>query len=72
MLTAHVGAQRGGSSLLVSAGADMDLDSRQYVLAQGATSHPILEPWRFRPMILAGFGFTALGDGVFPVGGGHR
>jgi hypothetical protein len=71
MLTVHV-ALSGGVVALVSAGVDMDLDSRQYVLAQGASQSSVLEPWRFRPMVLAGFGFAALGDGVFPVGGGHR
>ncbi|MGO9000331.1 MAG: hypothetical protein ACLQVI_43975 [Polyangiaceae bacterium] len=70
MLTAHVGLTA-GVVLLVSAGVDVDLDSRRYVYAQGSTDTPLLAPWNVRPMILAGFGFTALGDGYFPTSGGH-
>jgi hypothetical protein len=72
MVTAHAGISS-GIILLLSAGVEMDLDSRQYVLADGNAVNPVLAPWQFRPMILAGFGFTALGDGLFPIGtGGGR
>ena len=67
MLTAHA-AVAPGVVFLLSAGIDADLDSRQYVLAQGPTNTEVLEPWQVRPMILAGFGFTALGDGFIPSG----
>jgi hypothetical protein len=69
MATAHLGLAT-GVVLLVSAGVDVDLDSRQYVLSQGNTETDVLAPWRVRPMVLLGFGFTALGDGQF-AGGGH-
>jgi hypothetical protein len=64
MATAHV-ALFPGVVFLVSAGVDVDLDSRHYVFAQGSTETDVLDPWRVRPMLLAGFGFTALGDGHF-------
>jgi hypothetical protein len=70
MITAHAGISS-GVIVLLSAGVDMDLDSRQYVLADGNTLDPVLVPWQFRPMVLAGFGFTALGDGLFSIGGGR-
>ena len=70
MATVHA-ALFPGVVFLVSAGADVDLASRRYVLAQGSDETDILAPWRVRPMVLAGFGFTALGEGHFG-GGGAR
>jgi hypothetical protein len=68
MATAHA-ALFPGVVFLVSAGADVDLASRRYVLAQGSAETDVLAPWRVRPMVLAGFGFTAFGDGHFGGGG---
>jgi hypothetical protein len=65
MLTAHARVAP-GVVFLLSGGVDVDLDSRQYVFAQGAEEAQVFAPWRVRPMVLAGFGFTALGDGFFP------
>jgi hypothetical protein len=69
MLTAHAGVAP-GVVFLLSAGIDVDLASRQYVLVDGVATTDVFDPWRVRPMILAGFGFTALGDGFFPSGAG--
>ena len=69
--SAHV-AITSGVVFLVAAACDVDLASRQYVLAQGSADSEVLAPWRVRPMILAGFGFTALGEGHFASGGGGR
>jgi len=70
MLTAHAGLVP-GVVVLLSAGVDFDPYSRQYVLAQGSADTEVLSSWRVRPMILAGFGFTALGDGHFAATGGR-
>jgi hypothetical protein len=70
MLSAHA-AVAPGVTFLLSAGVDVDLDSRQYVFAQGPTNSDVLAPWQVRPMILIGVGFTALGDGFLPSGGGR-
>jgi hypothetical protein len=70
MATAHV-ALFPGVVFLLSAGVDVDLDSRRYVFAEGATETDVLAPWRVRPMMLAGFGFTAFGDGHFGGGAGR-
>ncbi len=50
-------------SLLV--GADADLATRTYVLHEGSAETGVLAPWRVRPTVLAGFTFTALGEGRF-------
>jgi hypothetical protein len=63
--TAHA-AIAAGVVLLLSAAADVDLEARHYVLSEGATQTDVLSPWRVRPMILAGFGFTAIGEGHSP------
>ncbi|HEY2509971.1 MAG TPA: hypothetical protein VGI39_03920 [Polyangiaceae bacterium] len=51
-----------GVVVLLSAAADVDLASRRYVAFEGTRETDVLSTWRVRPMILAGFGFTALGD----------
>jgi hypothetical protein len=61
LLTAHA-QLASGVVLLLSAAADVDLASRHYVGQSGATTDEVLSTWRVRPMILAGVGFTALGD----------
>ncbi len=66
-LTAHFGLAS-GVALLLSAGLDVDLAAREYVLGEGATNVPVLSPWQERPMILAGLGFGALGDVRFGAG----
>ncbi len=68
MLTAHAGLVP-GVVFLVSAGVDVDLAQREYVFDQGSSATAVLSPWRVRPMVLAGFGFAALGDGHFSTGG---
>jgi hypothetical protein len=69
MLTAHA-ALVPGVVFLLSAGVEVDLVSRAYVVDEGSAEVTVLAPWRVRPMVLAGFGFTALGDGHFSAGGG--
>jgi hypothetical protein len=69
MVTAHARVAP-SVVVLLSAGVDVDLDSRQYIFADGTDDTQVFAPWRVRPMVLAGFGFTALGDGFFPSGGG--
>jgi hypothetical protein len=54
-----------GVVFVVAVGGDVDLDSRRYVLEEGAMATAVLSPWRVRPSLLAGFAFTALGDGQF-------
>lgn len=49
---------------------DVDFAARRYVVQRGSTEETMLEPWRFRPAILAGFTFTAFGAGIFSRGGG--
>ena len=51
-----------GVVVLLSAAADVDLATRHYVAYRGTSEVDVLSTWRVRPMILAGFGFTALGD----------
>ena len=69
MATAHAGLVP-GVVFLLSAGIDVDPESRDYVL-RGSTVTDVLAPSHVRPMVLAGFGFAALGDGRFGAGGGR-
>jgi hypothetical protein len=63
--TAYV-ALTPGVSLTLVAGSDIDLESIHYAYAyQGVQSGDVLVPWRLRPVVLAGFTFTALGGGLF-------
>jgi hypothetical protein len=59
-----------GVVLTLDALLDVDLASRRYVLDDGGTDVSVLAPWRVRPMLLAGFTFTALGEGLFARRGG--
>jgi hypothetical protein len=61
-----------GVVLSLNAIVDTDLASRRYVLQDGDQRVDVLAPWRVRPMLLAGFAFTALGDGVFEARGAAR
>ena len=62
-LTAYVGLAPGVALTLV-AGSDFDIEPQRYTVA-GVGGGEILVPWRVRPAVLAGFTFTALGNGLF-------
>jgi hypothetical protein len=68
LLTARLAVFR-GASLMLSAGADGDVSTRDYVVEQGAARTTLLAPWRVRPVVLVGLSFTALGAPRFDVGG---
>ncbi len=68
LLTARLAVFR-GASLMVSAGADGDVSTRDYVVEQGAARTTLLAPWRVRPVVLIGLSFTALGAPRFEAGG---
>ena len=68
LLTARLAVFR-GASLMVSAGADGDVSTRDYVVEQGAARTTLLAPWRVRPVVLVGLSFTALGAPRFDAGG---
>jgi hypothetical protein len=53
-----------GVALTLVAGSDVDLKSLHYGF-DGVRSGDVLVPWRVRPVVLAGFTFTALGSGLF-------
>jgi hypothetical protein len=63
LATAYVGLTPGVVFTLV-AGAEMDLRPATYFVGPepGAST---LEPWRFRPVVLAGFTFTTAGSPLF-------
>jgi hypothetical protein len=61
VLTAYA-SLTSGVVVFVSAAADTDLAIRHYVNVEGSAQSDVLTTWRVRPMILAGFGFTAIGD----------
>lgn len=64
MLTARIGIVP-GVVLLASAGIDVDLSTRAYVVDVGGARTDVLSPWRVRPAILIGFAFTAFGAAAF-------
>jgi len=64
--TAYV-ALTPGVALTLVAGSDLDLESVHYEY-QGNQNGDVLVPWRLRPVVLAGFTFTALGGGLFTGG----
>jgi hypothetical protein len=53
-----------GVTFTLVAGSDVDLKSLHYAF-NGVQSGDVLVPWRLRPVVLAGFTFTALGSGLF-------
>ena len=53
-----------GVALTVVAGGDLDLESLHYQI-KGAQNGDVFVPWRVRPVVLAGFTFTAAGSGLF-------
>jgi hypothetical protein len=62
--TAYV-ALAPGVALTVVVGGDVDLASRHYFIDDGAQDPEVFVPWRVRPVVLAGFTFTAAGSGLF-------
>jgi hypothetical protein len=60
-----------GVVLTIAVAGDVDLTPRNYVVAQGpaaataTTGDSVFAPWPVRPTALAGFTFTAFGDGRF-------
>jgi len=55
-----------GVALTVVAGGDVDLATpRHYFIVDGAQDPDVFVPWRVRPVVLAGFTFTAAGSGLF-------
>lgn len=64
MITARIGIVP-GVVLLASAGVDVDLSTRAYVVDFGGTRTDVLSPWRVRPVIVIGFAFTAFGSAAF-------
>ncbi|WP_205633704.1 hypothetical protein [Labilithrix luteola] len=64
MLTARIGIVP-GVVLLASAGIDVDLSTRAYIVDNAGTRTEVLSPWRVRPAIVLGFAFTALGPAAF-------
>jgi hypothetical protein len=56
-----------GVALTLVAGVEWDLTPPQYVVdvVGGPGGGNLLAPWRVRPVVLAGFTFTALGGGLF-------
>ena len=67
-ITGHVAIAQ-GAAFTATATCDFDLVSRSYVEQDGPGQKPIFVPWLARPMLLAGFTFTALGEGVFAARG---
>jgi hypothetical protein len=67
VVTAHFAVSR-GVAFTVTADADVDLVSRHYVVDFGDRRETLFDPWRVRPALLAGFTFTALGEGIFEAG----
>jgi hypothetical protein len=63
LATAYV-ALAPGVALTVVAGAEMDLTPAGYFVGPGPAKDT-LAPWRVRPVVMAGFTFTALGSGLF-------
>jgi hypothetical protein len=51
--------------LLIGVVADADVTARHYVFADRGQQVDVLDPWRVRPMLLAGLSFTALGEAPF-------
>lgn len=50
-----------GASVLLGAGLEANLSTREYVVARGGQPETLLSPWRARPLVVVGFSFTALG-----------
>jgi hypothetical protein len=46
----------------VAGGVDVALSTRDYVVRRRDSEDDVFAPWRVRPTLLAGFGFTAFGD----------
>jgi hypothetical protein len=63
-LTARL-ALGSGVTLAITAASDLDFATRSYVLDDGPTRTGVLSLWHLRPTLLAGLGFTALGDAPF-------
>jgi len=68
VLEGHFGLTA-GVVLTVAVACDFDLASRRYVLEEGGADSNVFVPWRVRPTLLAGFTFTALGEGLFAARG---
>jgi hypothetical protein len=67
-VTGHVAIAQ-GVAFTVTALCDFDLANRRYVELDGTEPEPVFVPWQVRPMLLAGFTFTALGEGLFAARG---
>jgi hypothetical protein len=63
LATAYVALTPGVVFTLI-AGAEMDLAPPGYYVGPGPAM-ATLAPWRVRPVVMAGFTFTALGGGLF-------
>ncbi|MGH7269351.1 MAG: hypothetical protein ACREJ3_02890, partial [Polyangiaceae bacterium] len=54
-----------GVAFTLALAADADLSARVYSVSRGSALSEIVAPWAVRPLALAGFTFTALGQGLF-------
>jgi hypothetical protein len=54
-----------GVALTLAAGVEWDVTPAAYYVAAGSGRSDIFVPWRVRPLLLAGFTFTAVGNGRF-------
>jgi hypothetical protein len=57
-------ATSSASRVVLAATFDYDLAPRRYLVAQGAQSWVLLEPWRFRPALSLGFLFEVASGGA--------
>lgn len=54
-----------GAVFLIRAMVDADFSERRYVIDDHGTPVDVFVPWRVRPTLAIGFGFTAFGDPAF-------
>jgi hypothetical protein len=69
-ITGHWGVASGVAVTLMAV-CDFDLADRHYYDAIDGGRADVLVPWHVRPMLVAGFTFTAVGQGLFAWPGGR-
>ncbi len=68
MVAAHLAVAK-TADLLLAVSLDGDLAPHRFVTEEGGVHKGVFEPWRFRPALLFGFTFAALGPAPYPGNG---